>query len=129
MLFTPMRIDPLWMGLKAPPGIAREQGFPQANLFRARKLCGGVPRRVAPGVSMRRRSVGMVRGVDLPDPVGPVSVPSRAVQDGSPEHEPLDLLPARFPNAFVTDLPDEHRHARRAFEGTHDLVHRPRNTL
>src|SRR2546426_4538786 len=115
MLFAPMRIDPLRMDLKAPPGIAHEQGLPQADLFRTRKLSGGVPRRVTPGVSMRRRSVGMVLGVDLPDPVGPVSVSSRAVQDGSPEHEPLDLLPARFHNAFVTDFPHEHRHARRAF--------------
>ena len=129
MLFTPMRIDPLRMGLKAPPGIAHEQGFSEANLFRARKFCGSVPGRVAPGVSVRRRPVGMVRGVDLPDPVGPVSVSPRAVQDGSPEHEPLDLLPARFHNAFVTDLPHEHRHARRAFEGAQDLVHCPRNTL
>src|SRR6516164_5563156 len=124
-----MRVHPLRVRLKSPPGVMREEFLGEAELLRTRKLVGRVPGRVAPATSVGRRSVRMFAGIDLPDPVGPVSMSTRPAQDGGPKHKPLNVLPTGSKNPLVADFSYENGHTRVPQERSCDLVHRAGNAL
>src|ERR1017187_1621412 len=95
----PVRFDPLRMRLQAPPRITHQQRLGPSELPRSRQFAGHVPRRIAPGAPVRRRSKRLLRGVHLPNSVGPVGVSGGPAQYAGPEHEALHFLPALLQDA------------------------------
>ncbi len=77
---APARLDQIWPRFQFPPGIASEQTLRQSELSRAGKLSRYIPRGTAPGMAMRRKSVGLLPRVYLPNAVGSVGVSARPAQ-------------------------------------------------
>ena len=63
-------------------------------------------------MSMRRKPVGLLARIHLPDAVRAVCVSAGSAQQRRPEHEPLHLLPARFLDSLVADFANKNRHFR-----------------
>src|SRR5205823_12970694 len=89
ILLRPVWFDPVRMRLHTPPLVFLQERLCPAKLTRPRQLVCGLPARITPATSMRRRAKGLVRRVHLPDAVGTVGMACGSAQYARPKHEPL----------------------------------------
>ena len=147
VVLAPVGLDPLRVRLEAPPLVALQQGLADADLsgtcepvgilpgMRAVRLTGRpvgiLPGDVRPALThqLRRVTVGLRSGADLPDAARAVIVAGRTAQHARPEHQALLVLPVAAQDPFVVGLADQRRHAWRPGDRFRQRVYGHRDAL